>query len=71
MATKTKEMHELDMDREIRYFQYTAISTPEDAETVREAAVETITQLRDLLFELSKLELDLVDGLLDYYKIKL
>lgn len=69
---KTKEeTQELDMDQAIRYFQYTAIDTPEDAETVRDEAVEVITQLRDLLFELSSLEIDLVDGLLDHYKVKL
>lgn len=68
---KTIEIHELNMDQSIRYFQYTAINTPEDAETVRDEAVEVVTQLRDLLFELSSLEIDLVDGLLDYYKVKL
>lgn len=68
---ETKEMTELDMDNTIRYFRYTAIDTPEDAETVRDSAVEVIEKLRDLLFELSSLELDLVDGLLDHYKIKL
>lgn len=67
----TKEMTELDMDKTIRYFRYTAINTPEDAETVRDSAVEVTEQLRDLLFELSSLELDLVDGLLGHYKIKL
>lgn len=70
MAINT-DIHELDMDREIRYFRYTAINTPEDAETVRDAAVETISQLRDLLHELSSLELDLVDGLLNHYRVKL
>jgi hypothetical protein len=62
---------ELDMDNTIRYFQYTAINSPDEAETVRDEAVEVVTQLRDLLFELSSLEIDLVDGLLDYYGIKL
>lgn len=70
MTVKT-EIHEMDMDQTIRYFQYTAINTPEDAETVRDAAVEVVSQLRDLLFELSSLELDLVDGLLEHYQVKL
>ena len=67
----TKENEPLDMDRLIRYFQQTEISNPEDAERVRDDAVVVTTQLRDLLYELNKLELDLVDGLLDYYQIKL
>ena len=67
----TKENEPLDMDRIIRYFQQTEINNPEDAERVRDDAVVVTTRLRDLLYELSKLELDLVDGLLDYYKVKL
>ena len=70
MTVKT-EINEMDMDQTIRYFQYTAIDTPEDAETVRDEAVEVVTQLRDLLYELSSLEIDLVNGLLEHYKIKL
>ena len=67
----TKENEPLDMDRLIRYFQQTEINNPEDAERVRDDAVVVTTQLRDLLYELIRLELDLVDGLLDYYQIKL
>lgn len=65
------EYNELDLDNAIRYFRYISIDTPEDAETMRGEAVGVVTQLRDLLFELSSLEIDLVNGLLDYYNIKL
>ena len=67
----TKENEPLDMDKLIHYFKQTEINNPEDAERVRDDAAVVLLQLRDLLYELSKLELDLVDGLLDYYQIKL
>lgn len=61
----------LDMDHLLRYFRNTGIHTPEDAETVRDSAVEVLQDLRDLLHELSSLELELVDGLLEHYQVKL
>lgn len=61
----------LDMDHLLRYFRNTGIHTPEDAETVRDSAAEVLQNLRDLLYELSGLENELVDGLLEHYEVVL
>ena len=65
------ETEELDMGKLSRYFQYTEINEPDDAERVRHDAIAVVSQVRDLLFELAGLENDLVDGLLEHYQVTL